>query len=199
MNKEELKSVLDSHLKWVNGELDGKRAYLREADLRGADLQGAYLRGADLQGADLRGAYLQGADLQGAYLRGADLRGADLQGAYLRGADLRGAYLQGADLRGADLREADLRGADLREADLRGAYLQGAVMPMICRWSHGIVDGMIKIGCKTKSIEDWDKFFESDKVYETQRNTDDFTHIRAVFESYKAYLNVINKPKTPDK
>ena len=50
----------------------------------------AYLRGADLRGADLGDAYLRGADLRGAYLRGADLRGADLRGAYLRGADLRG-------------------------------------------------------------------------------------------------------------
>ena len=50
-----------------------KKAYLRGADLRGADLGGAYLRGA----------YLRGADLGEAYLRGADLRGADLGEAYL--------------------------------------------------------------------------------------------------------------------
>ncbi len=68
--------------------LDGRCAYLRDADL-----QGAYLRYADLRGADLRGADLQGADL-----RGAGLQYADLRGAYLQGADLRGAYLQGADL-----------------------------------------------------------------------------------------------------
>jgi hypothetical protein len=68
-----------------------QRAYLRGANLQGADLQRAYLQGADLRGADL----------QRAYLRDADLRGADLRGAYLRGADLQGADLQGADLRGA--------------------------------------------------------------------------------------------------
>jgi hypothetical protein len=68
-----------------------QRAYLRGANLQGADLQRAYLQGADLRGADL----------QRAYLRDADLRGADLRGAYLRGADLQGAYLRGADLQGA--------------------------------------------------------------------------------------------------
>jgi hypothetical protein len=68
-----------------------QRAYLRGANLQGADLQRAYLQGADLRGADL----------QRAYLRDADLRGADLRGAYLRGADLQGAYLRGADLKGA--------------------------------------------------------------------------------------------------
>ena len=68
----------------------------------------AYLRGADLSGADLRGAYLSRADLSGADLSRADLRG---------------AYLSGADLSRADLSRADLSGADLSRADLRGAYL----------------------------------------------------------------------------
>src|SRR5574341_1549430 len=46
-------------------------AYLREANLREADLLGANLREADLRGADLRGANLRGATLSGADLRGA--------------------------------------------------------------------------------------------------------------------------------
>jgi len=91
-------------------------AYLRDADLGGADLRDAYLRGADLRDAYLRDAYLGGA-----YLRDADLRGAYLRGAYLRDADL-----GGADLRDAYLRDADLGGADLRDAYLRDAYLRGA-------------------------------------------------------------------------
>jgi hypothetical protein len=47
---------------------------------------GAYLRGANLEGANLEGAYLRGANLEGAYLRGANLRGANLGDAYLEGA-----------------------------------------------------------------------------------------------------------------
>ena len=93
-------------------------AYLKDADLTGADLTGAYLKDADLRDADLTGAYLTGACLKDADLTSADLRDADLTG-----ADLTGAYLRGADLRGADLRGACLRGADLRGADLRGADL----------------------------------------------------------------------------
>ena len=65
-------------------------AYLRDADLCGANLCAAYLCGANL-----RGAYLRGADLCGAYLRGADLCGADLCGADLRGADWRGLHIDG--------------------------------------------------------------------------------------------------------
>ncbi len=92
-------------------------AYLRDADLSGADLRGAYLRGADLRGADLRDAYL----------RGADLRGADLRGAYLRGADLRGADLSGADLSGADLSGCPVKIPDIHKAIFEAASAPGAL------------------------------------------------------------------------
>ena len=98
MTEEKLNEILEKHKKWIFGDVEGKMA-----DLRGADLWGADLRGADLWGANLRGANLRGADLRGADLWEADLRGADLWGANLRGADLREANLRGANLRGADL------------------------------------------------------------------------------------------------
>ena len=56
------------------------KAYLRGANLTGANLTGAYLSGANLSGADLTGAYLSGANLTGAYLSGANLTGAYLSG-----------------------------------------------------------------------------------------------------------------------
>ena len=69
------------------------------------------------------------------------------------------------------------------------ADLSGAIMPIFCKWhTHGIVDNKIKIGCETRSIEDWDSFFASDEVITTPRNTDEFKQIMAVYESYKAYL-----------
>ena len=101
-----------------------------------------------------------------------------------KGADLYGAYLSGAYLSGADLSRADLS-----RANLSGAYLSGATMPIFCKWNtHGIVDGKVRIGCETRSIKDWDSFFASDEVITTPRNTDEFKQIRAVYESYKAYL-----------
>ena len=116
---------------------------------------------------------------KGAYLSGANLYGAYLSGAYLSRADLSGAYLSGADL----------SRADLSRANLSGAYLSGATMPIFCKWNtHGIVDGKVRIGCETRSIKDWDSFFASDEVITTPRNTDEFKQIRAVYESYKAYL-----------
>jgi uncharacterized protein YjbI with pentapeptide repeats len=154
------------------------RAYLSGADLSRADLSGAYLSGADLSGADLSGAYLSGADLSRANLSRAYLSGADLSR-----ANLSRAYLSGADLSGADLSGADLSGADLSGADFQP----------FCKWRTSIKDNEITIGCKTKSIDDWDIFFNSDLLYETKRNTEEFKKIQAVFESYKTYINFLNK------
>ena len=81
MNADEIKEVLDKHLKWLRNEEGGERA----------NLYGANLYGADLRSADLYGADLSGADLSGADLRSADLYGANLSGAYLSGANLYGA------------------------------------------------------------------------------------------------------------
>jgi hypothetical protein len=151
MEATELKQILDDHLKWLKDE-GGKRAYLQEADLRGADLQRANLqranlRGADLQRAYLQEAYLQGANLQGAYLQGADLQRANLQGAYLQGADLQRANLQGADLRRADLQRAYLQGADLQGANLQGADLPHFQIPDgdLIVWKKGRNGEIIKL------------------------------------------------------
>lgn len=101
MEYNKLKEILDLHKKWLNGDIDGKRAILWSENLQDADLQGADLRNADLWGADLQGA---------------DLWNANLQGACLQNANLRKANLYGANLQNANLRDADLRGADLRRA-----------------------------------------------------------------------------------
>ena len=131
MTKEELKTVLELHKKWLNDEKDGVRANLRGADLRGANLRGANLREANLLRADLWGADLRGANLREANLREADLLGANLWGADLRGANLREANLREADLRGANLREANLLGANLWGADLRKAK-NIPFIPFVC-------------------------------------------------------------------
>ena len=69
MDREELRTILEKHKKWLLGESGGKRAMLI-----GANLQYAILTGVNLRGADLRYADLRGADLAGTILIGADLR-----------------------------------------------------------------------------------------------------------------------------
>ncbi len=67
--------------RWTGGSLN-------EAYLRAVDLSRAYLRSADLIGADLIGADLRNADFTDASLIGADLRGADFTDADLSGTCL---------------------------------------------------------------------------------------------------------------
>lgn len=69
MNANDLKTILEKHKMWLNGEDGGERANMRGADMSGANMRGADMRGADMKGADLRGADLRGADLRRANLR----------------------------------------------------------------------------------------------------------------------------------
>ena len=72
MTRKELRDVIKSHERWLNGG-DGKRANLRDADLSGANLSGANLSGAILSNADLSDANLCYANLRDAILSNADL------------------------------------------------------------------------------------------------------------------------------
>ena len=97
-----------------------------------------------------------------------------------------------ANLYGADLSGADLSGANLSRANLSGANLSGAYMPMYCKWSVGIQDNKVFIGCKAKTIKEWDVFFyESKKEYDTPRESEDFKRILASYEAVKAYRKVL--------
>ena len=73
--------------------------------LRGVSLKRAYLPNADLRGADLRQVNFTSANLEHADLRKASLRRTDFRYANLRGADLREAQVDWIDLSSAELRE----------------------------------------------------------------------------------------------
>ena len=146
MDKQELKNILDKHLKWLRGEYGGKRA----------DLSRANLFRADLSGADLSRADLSRADLSRANLFRANLFRADLSGANLFRADLSRANLFRADLSGADLSRANLFRADLSGADLSGAnYIEKAknlFYPIACP-EIGAFVGWKKARVKTSGHE----------------------------------------------
>lgn len=100
----QLDKVVADHEKWVQSlespgtPLAGRRACLKNQDLRGVNLARRDLRGADLSGANLEGACLEQAQLALTNLSGANLRNADLRGARIKRADLTGAVLDGAEL-----------------------------------------------------------------------------------------------------
>ena len=170
-----------------------EKANLYSANLRSANLYSADLSSADLRSANLRSANLSSADLSSADLRSANLSSADLYSANLSSANLYSADLSSADLHSANLRSANLSSADLSSADL---YLaknkESAYLSQYCKWEHSILGDKIKIGCKTKSVEEWQIFFDSNEEYSTRRGTHEFKQIQAIFESYKAYLNHLN-------
>mgnify|MGYP001612037257 CR=1 FL=1 len=124
-----LNNILELHKKWLNNEIGGVRADLRDVNLKGANLRNADLSGANLSGANLNEAWLENTDL-----RGADLRGVNLNGAYLKIADLRSADLNGADLRSTNLNGANLSNSNLSRADLRGANLTNTNLTDIWLW-----------------------------------------------------------------
>jgi hypothetical protein len=161
-----------------------EKAIEEKADLSFADLSFANLRFANLRSANLSFANLSSANLSFANLRYADLSSADLRSANLSFANLRSADLSSADLRYANLRSADLRYANNKET---------AYIPMHCKWGFTIIGDKIQIGCKDKTIEEWDLFFNSEKEYSTKRNTEEFKQIQACYEACKAYLNFFNK------
>ena len=126
MNENELKEILDKHMKWLRGEPGGSRANLSCANLYGADLSCANLSRADLYGANLSCANLYGANLSCANLYGANLYGANLSRANLSCANLSRADLYGANLSCANLSCANLYGANMSRANLSCANLYGA-------------------------------------------------------------------------
>ena len=89
----------------------------------------ANLRGAVLWHANLSGANLSDANLSGANLSDANLSGANLSNANLRNTRMSGANLSGANLSGANLSAADLSGANLENANLEDAYLCNTQLP----------------------------------------------------------------------
>ena len=127
-------------------------------------------------------------------LSSADLYGANLHDANLSDANLRGANLHDANLSDANLSSADLYGAYLRGADLSGANLSGANLPVYQKWFvTWQTNGIIKIGCKEKTVAEWDIWFASDETYETKRDTADFERIEAAYQHAKRMVEIYQK------
>ena len=104
------------------------------------------------------------------------------------------ANLRGANLYNANLRDANLYNANLEDANLRGAKnKETAILPIFCKWSYGIKGDLIIIGCKQKTIEEWDIWFNSNEEYSTSRGTDEFKQIEAIYNALKSYYLTLNK------
>ena len=108
--------------------------------------------------------------------------------------NLKYVNLSGANLSGADLRYADLKGADLSSANLIGSDTTNTRLPIYSKWDFSIENDSLNIGCKTKTFSEWKKWFEeSEEEFSTERNTEDFKRIQAMFYAYEVYYNFLNK------
>jgi hypothetical protein len=177
----EAESIKDAIQKAIKEKVNLSNSNLRGSDLRDSDLSNSNLSNSDLSNSNLRGS-----DLSYSNLSGSDLRDSDLS--Y---SNLSYSNLSNSNLRGSDLRDSNLSGSDLRDSKNLDKTIK---LPMHCKWSHGITNGnLIHIGCEKRTIEEWDLFFNSDEKLSTERCTQEFKQIQAVFEAYKAYLNFLNK------
>ena len=142
----------------------------------------------------LKEALKEDIDLKYVNLSGANLSNTDLSGADLDGTDLSGAKLRYAKLSNAKLSNADLNGAKLRYANLIGSDTTNTRLPIYSKWDFSIENDSLNIGCKTKTFSEWKEWFEkSEEEFSTERNTEDFKRIQAMFYAYEAYYNFLNK------
>lgn len=83
----------------------------------------------------------------------------------------------------ANLSRANLSGANLYGADKEKTYF-----PVISKWAV-LLKGpdMIKIGCKEKTMSEWDEWFVGTKEYTTKRGTEEFRMIHAAYLGMRAY------------
>ena len=104
------------------------------------------------------------------------------------------ANLEYANLEYANLNDANLRNANLNNANLRNAKnKENAILPIFCKWSYGIKGDLIMIGCKQKTIEEWDIWFNSNDEYSISRGTEEFKQIEAIYNALKYYYLTLNK------
>ena len=182
--KIEIKSVSGKVLFELEKENNTIKETLEQAVKANANLGNANLGNANLGNANLGNANLINANLEYANLRYANLEYANLRNANLRNANLGYANLEYANLTSASLNNANLNFANNKET---------AILPIFCKWSYGIKGDLIKIGCVEKTIEQWDLWFDSEKVYSTSRNTKDFKQIEAIYNALKYYYLTLNK------
>ena len=187
--KIQIKSVLGEVLFELEKENNTIKETLEQAVKEYANLKNANLEYANLINANLRNANLRNANLRNATLEDANLRNANLEYATLEDANLRNANLEYATLEDANLRNANLEDANLEYAKNK----ENAILPIFCKWSYGIKGDLIIIGCKQKTIEEWDIWFNSNEEYSTSRGTDEFKQIEAIYNALKSYYLTLNK------
>src|SRR5690606_26028077 len=136
------------HQRFVKTMPHGRRAVLRQCDLRGLVLNGLDFSMAEFVACNFSGAALRGGSFRNANIFSARFDDADLSGAEFARADLRGATFERANLTDTRMNGADLRdGSIMRDAD--GAHDGSAGSTFI----GALLRGTNMAGCKLKNAD----------------------------------------------
>ena len=161
-------------------------------DFRGLDLRGVDLWNANLKQCDFSGVDFTGANLSRTALADCDFTGAKLTGVNLYMAVAFNTKFISCDLSGAYFNSAVLSSAIFIGADLSGTFLEGYPHelgpPREIDIRESEKDGKIRIGCKAKTMKNWDKFFKSKSVIETPRGTPKFQRIEDSYKCVRRHL-----------
>lgn len=99
----------------------------------------------------------------------------------------------------------NLRGVNLTGANLEGVDLTDATLSVFSKWNvsyklnsksfetSDLNEVIIIIGCKEKTIQEWDYWFNSDKEFETRRDTKEFKQIQGNYIAVREFLKFMVK------
>lgn len=75
----------------------------------------------------------------------------------------------------------------------RGGTWRGGFRSICSKWYVTIsLKGMIWIGCKEKTIADWDKWFKGKEIFSTPRDSQEFKMIYAHYRAMREYALILD-------
>jgi len=135
LQKINIKRILAEHAKWLNGEINGKRADFSGMDLSELDMSGLFLKKALFVHTNLTKTVLRGSELAECVFDEAILDYADVRLGKLAGAtfikarahhsNFFGAKLENTDWQDADVINSNFSASLLKKANFSGALLSG--------------------------------------------------------------------------
>jgi hypothetical protein len=119
--------------------------------------------------------------------RGGVWRGGVWRDGVWRDGVWRGGVWRDGVWRGGEWHDGEWHGGVWYDGEWHGGlWRDGRYVPR-CAWRVTCEGDKIHIGCKTKTIPEWDAWFAGDEVFGTPRNTEAFKLIRANYEAVKAF------------
>jgi uncharacterized protein YjbI with pentapeptide repeats len=210
MSNSVLNSSILSGASFVNSNLHN--SYLRETEMINTNFKNANVSFCDFSLSNCSGIF-DYADLNDSVFFKSILRLCSFKSAYMLHCDLRLSDLTGANFSNTILTHSTFKGSNLTQCrfyltildfcDLTGANLKGCnlvnsskqetKLPLQCKWEFGIKGDEIFVGCQSKTALEWEEWLESEKIFLTLRDDEEFKNIRACIIAAIAYWDALNE------